>query len=190
MSLSVSLSIDHRPLLSTPSNQPQPHHTTPQHTTGASFQQPQEQWAGSALGLPLPLGLTTTTTTLEHQHDEAGGLPLPLNNLDPEQQQEGTTPIQHADSGRNVHFGLPSPQSPSSPSSLTPTGGNVSWVRERYLRLFPHVPEEEEEVEEEEEGMEIGPVGLVSDRTRQACLAGFCSSLLPLVDGRPSSHPL
>ena len=72
------------------------------------------------------------------------------------------------DGGRNVRFGLPEPE-PSGPEEETETGGRiargvsfqepapnspaaagggsgagsggrVSWVRERYLRLFPHVP--------------------------------------------------
>lgn len=55
-------------------------------------------------------------------------------------------------SGRNVHFGLPEPrperaargvsfsEPASPPSPPTAATGRISWVRERYLRLFPHVP--------------------------------------------------
>lgn len=61
---------------------------------------------------------------------------------------------QREDSDRNVRFGLPESEeeparigrgvsfqepAPTSPVAVG-SGGRVSWVRERYLRLFPHVP--------------------------------------------------
>jgi len=76
--------------------------------------------------------------------------------------------------GRNVRFGFPTDQEeeeddhhhlslpPSLPRPSTETeeegreGGQVSWVRERYLRLFPHV-----QVPTERGSGAMSPIGLV-----------------------------
>ncbi len=97
------------------------------------------QWAGSALGLPMPLGLA-----MEHAAAAAATA------------ASGKGGEEEDSSGRGVHFGLPSQPSrgvsfqdnhdhdhdeEEEEATRPPSGGGrVSWVRERYLRLFPHVP--------------------------------------------------